>query len=324
VPKEIIAGIYKFTSKINGLSYIGQSVDIETRRKRHIRIAKAENFPKNEDSYFHRALKKYGDTSFTFEILEAFSVMDIQENRNILNDAEKKWIMIFNTLSPNGYNGKSGGGQGVHYSVSSRDKMSLIQKAIQAEKATKPTKPIICLETKIEYKSAKEASISTGLNPLSISACCRGESLSSGGFHWSYLDNYKENLLETIVKLKNKRQEKPSKAIICIETGQIFRSPFQAIKAMGLKKGIHILECCKGLRPTAGGYHWQFVKNWQEGKNNIKTQEKQKRPVVCIETGIVYPSALHAKKSTGIQNAAIGKCCQGKQKQAGGYHWSYA
>jgi hypothetical protein len=29
--KKPIMGIYKFTNEINGLSYIGQSVDIETR-----------------------------------------------------------------------------------------------------------------------------------------------------------------------------------------------------------------------------------------------------------------------------------------------------
>jgi len=32
-------GIYKFTNKINGHSYIGQSIDIEKRKKSHIQRA---------------------------------------------------------------------------------------------------------------------------------------------------------------------------------------------------------------------------------------------------------------------------------------------
>ena len=36
-----------------------------------------------------------------------------------------------------------------------------------------------------------------------------------------------------------------------------------------------------------------------------------------------YPSAMHAKRATGISNAAIGSCCKGIYKSAGGYVWKY-
>ena len=56
-------GIYKFTNKINGKIYIGQSIDIEHRRKEHLRY--------KDESYFHRSLMKYGNDNFDFEILES-------------------------------------------------------------------------------------------------------------------------------------------------------------------------------------------------------------------------------------------------------------
>lgn len=52
-------------------------------------------------------------------------------------------------------------------------------------------------------------------------------------------------------------------------------------------------------------------------------------PVVCVETGIVYQSASHAHRMTGIDTTSICRCCKHekkykKYKTAGGYHWEYA
>ena len=43
------------------------------------------------------------------------------------------------------------------------------------------------------------------------------------------------------------------------------------------------------------------------------------KPVICVETGEVYPSQLAAEKSTGY--AGIHKACSGRQNTSGGYHW---
>lgn len=45
------------------------------------------------------------------------------------------------------------------------------------------------------------------------------------------------------------------------------------------------------------------------------------RAVVCVETGIVYPTVAAAKLATGVQN--ISRCCAGRRKTCGGYHWKY-
>ena len=46
------------------------------------------------------------------------------------------------------------------------------------------------------------------------------------------------------------------------------------------------------------------------------------KPVICVETGIFYPSQHAAEKATGF--VSIHKVCGGKQLTCGGYHWRYA
>lgn len=60
--------------------------------------------------------------------------------------------------------------------------------------------------------------------------------------------------------------------------------------------------------------------------NNSYMDAKYKRckPVVCIETGIVYAGTRIAERATGISHTGIGDVCMGKQRHAGGFHWRYA
>lgn len=93
--------IYKITNKINGKSYIGQTVKpIEKRYKRHIHDAKVDNYA------LHRAISKYGVENFEIETLETVS-------REKLDEREIYWIKKFNThiFAENscGYNMTTGG-----------------------------------------------------------------------------------------------------------------------------------------------------------------------------------------------------------------------
>lgn len=57
------------------------------------------------------------------------------------------------------------------------------------------------------------------------------------------------------------------------------------------------------------------------------------RPVLCIETGTIYPTIHEAERQTGILTSGIVACCKGtvyskrngytKVHTAGGYHWKY-
>lgn len=102
-----MVGIYKFTNKINGMSYIGQSTNIERRHKEH-------RTKKCESSLFHDAITEYGFDNFDFSVIE---ICDVKE----LNNKEVYYIKEYNTLFPNGYNVSEGGYSGHPMRLSSID-----------------------------------------------------------------------------------------------------------------------------------------------------------------------------------------------------------
>lgn len=53
----------------------------------------------------------------------------------------------------------------------------------------------------------------------------------------------------------------------------------------------------------------------------VKMSEVNKKPVLCVETDVMYSSRRDAEKHTGISHTSISKCITGKYKTAGGFHW---
>ena len=91
--------IYKYTNLVNGKIYIGQTITtIECRDKKHLSQL-------NDNTYFHKALKKYGRENFSLEIVE--------DNISIekLDDKEKYYIDVFDSFytTGKGYNLTQGG-----------------------------------------------------------------------------------------------------------------------------------------------------------------------------------------------------------------------
>lgn len=89
-------GIYRITNLLNGKSYVGQSVHIEERWKRH-------RYCPKEASHLslYQDIKKFGIENFRFEILEECLIEQ-------LNEKEVYWIKTLNTYF-DGYNNTRGG-----------------------------------------------------------------------------------------------------------------------------------------------------------------------------------------------------------------------
>lgn len=95
-------------------------------------------------------------------------------------------------------------------------------------------------------------------------------------------------------------------------------------------KGKHLSEEAKTKISNA-------LKKWNaehespnKGRKYNKTQEAilatsrgHYKPVVCVETGIIYESIMYAGIFTNIDHSSISAVCRGKRKSAGGYHWRY-
>ena len=94
-------GIYKIENLINHKIYIGQSINIEERFKRHKYL--------KDELAIHRAIQKYGVDNFSFEIIELCELIE-------LDTKEQFWISYYSSLIPNGYNMVDGGSNGIGFS----------------------------------------------------------------------------------------------------------------------------------------------------------------------------------------------------------------
>lgn len=69
-----------------------------------------------------------------------------------------------------------------------------------------------------------------------------------------------------------------------------------------------------GLMKKGKSFSEEVCKNISEG---------HKKKVLCIETGIIYPSRNEAAKAVGVSPSGIGRAINGEQKTSAGYHWRY-
>jgi group I intron endonuclease len=91
--------VYRFTNKINGKIYVGQTIqELEKRVKNHIKESKKSN-----NRPILNAIKKYGIENFDIQIID--SALTHEE----LDTKEIKWIEELNCLTPSGYNILGGG-----------------------------------------------------------------------------------------------------------------------------------------------------------------------------------------------------------------------
>ena len=47
------------------------------------------------------------------------------------------------------------------------------------------------------------------------------------------------------------------------------------------------------------------------------------KPIMCVETGIIYPSIAEASRQTNLDKGNIGSTYRGKAKSCGGFHWKF-
>lgn len=68
--------------------------------------------------------------------------------------------------------------------------------------------------------------------------------------------NYVNNL-QWMTREDNIRKAQ-NKAVYCVELDKNFESAVEAARQLGLFHQ-NIYACCKGIRQTTGGYHWEYV-----------------------------------------------------------------
>lgn len=110
------------------------------------------------------------------------------------------------------------------------------------------TIPVICVETGKKYDSITDAAIDIGQKRPSNIIVALKSGGRAGGYHWRFADVEKP-----VPPFKKERW----RAVMCCETGEIFRSACAAARSMGFSASAVWRALKRG--GTSGGYHWKYV-----------------------------------------------------------------
>lgn len=214
-------GIYKIENLTNNKIYIGQSINIEERFKRHMKA--------NDEFLIHKAFKKYGIENFSFVIIEECLAKDLDKK-------EQYWIEQYNSLAPNGYNMITGGSNGAGLAKGK----AVMQYSLNGD----------YIKT---YDSAHQAADALNLDFGNICACCRGDRNQTGDFQWKYVDSDKN------IKVSNARHS--NTPILQYDLNGNFIKEYATLKeaaeAVGCSKAL-ICKVCKGQGKTAKNFKWKY------------------------------------------------------------------
>lgn len=147
-----------------------------------------------------------------------------------------------------------------------------------------------------------------------------------GGYH--FLDGVTYRRLarhhpETIEHWSSRAGKRTFKQpVMCVETGVVYPSTIDAARSMGSEQGhSNIGRVRNDPGSTAYGYHWGDPDWVGSYTGEYTTPTGNRQTVVCVETGVEYPSGTAAANSFGGSGSAINSIINKPHRTAFGYHW---
>lgn len=189
--EQVKAGIYQIRNLINNKIYVGSSVNLRERWRRHKKDLRKG---KHHSIILQRAWDKYGDSNFVFEVLKECSKDNLREYEDeFLISLEPVYNICKEAYSTKGRIYKEETRQ--KHKKYARDnkvrppKETYEGRYLSVEKLDKETGKVIGT-----YKSISEACFSNGkdYNWVSmITAVCRGKRKTALGFRWQFKNDSK-------------------------------------------------------------------------------------------------------------------------------------
>lgn len=228
------SGIYKCTCLSNGRCYVGQARSLLKRKQHHLYTLRNN---KHRNIHMQRAWNKYGEDDFIWEIIECCP-------EDMLNEREIYWIEKYDTFR-DGFNMTSGGDKNYIVSSETLKKRSMsLKKSWTDERRQKISKSMLGKKNPMYGRTGK-------LNPA------YGRNMS-GKNSPSYGKRHTEEAKEKNRQAHLGKNNVNSKAVICVETNELFWSLGEAGRAKKCND-TSICKVCKGIKKTCGGYHWRYA-----------------------------------------------------------------
>ena len=216
--------------------------------------------------------------------------------------------------------------------------------------------PIRCIETGQIFQSTKEAADSIGCTPPLISAHLKGKLRHARHLHFEYTEpdfmtlQKETSEVRDMIGYEGIYKVSKSGRIYSIQSGfEIMQNEQNNGYLMVNIRGKGKARLMTVHRIVAEAFidnpdNLPFVNHKDENKHNNNADNlewctakynanygtvKERHsatasfPVLCVETGIIYPSAVVAAKSLGMKRGTITHCLSGYAKTSGGYHWKY-
>lgn len=242
--------IYQAYHKEFPAFYIGKTIKtLEYRKKQHENEAKY----KRSNSYFHKALRKYGIDSFKWVELERCNT--IEE----LNAAEIRWIKLLKDCNHKVYNLAEGGNGGdcggsMYWKTHTQSKEMRQKISEGLKRYYKHNNNANKGKTRIGHKHSEETK-------AKISESKKGHIVTEETREKLRNANLGKRLQPQVIeelKTKFSGKNNPSaKQIICTTTNEIF----EYAKLAAIKYNIDlsgIIKCCKGKIKTCKGLHFKY------------------------------------------------------------------
>lgn len=274
--------IYKATNKINGKVYIGQShKTLEERMRRH------KNDSKRQNSYFYRAIRKYGWENFSWEVIDTATTSEE------LNEKEVYWIQYYQSFDnrEKGYNSTSGVDHNYKITEEEREKRS---QRVSGDKNPMYGKPGTWLGKKFSKEHKQR---------LSESLKGRETPWCTGGNHWL------------------------AKSVINLNTGEIFDTIQEAADAYQVNRDSIAKQIkgktknCNGFK-WSFCQDIEDLENFQPIPV-ILDEFIAHKPIKCVETGKIYPTIKDVTQELKCGYAVIQECCLGKRESYKNKHYKY-
>ncbi len=246
------AGVYEIVCRATGVRYVGESVEVETRLKRHLRELRAGS---HGNPYLQAAFARYGESQFATGILwevPAESLMALPKERvseltkrfeaNVVFGMLDHGLDLFNFRpvstwehgdgipTPETRAAQSLKLKALRQADEYRDAVSRRQKEVWRSKELRDALSRKALDrwSRPGFREKSSAAFSAGWRSESARAS------RSGGRH--YL----------------------ARRVVCVDTGQVFDTVLAAAKFAGVTKSSQINRAIE-RNGKCGGYTWRFV-----------------------------------------------------------------